>query len=146
MVERLQRPAVSAWPSIGRAENNWFSVSAPWKISPPRRPNSRSRSSGDSIWRPMTLAAKPGAYWSTRRVHESAAASSVVVPRPPSAIPARRAGRRGWRHARRPGTAYRQGRGNENLDHRLAAAAVHASCQAPSMWPRLGAMMMPADR
>ena len=34
-------------------------------MSPPSRPNCRSRSSGDSTWRPITLAAKPGAYSST---------------------------------------------------------------------------------
>ena len=48
-------------PSIGRAQNNWSRVNAPWKMSPPVSPNIRSRSSGVSVARPRTLALKPGA-------------------------------------------------------------------------------------
>ena len=60
---------------ILKAENNWFSVSAPWKISPPSSPNWRSRSSGERICRPTTLAAKPGAYSSTVAIMRSATSS-----------------------------------------------------------------------
>src|SRR6202158_5204764 len=60
---------------MGRAENSWFNVSAPWKISPPSRPNWRSRSSGDRICRPITLEAKPGAYLSTVAIMRSATSS-----------------------------------------------------------------------
>src|SRR6202049_4796893 len=85
-------------------------------MSPPSRPNSRSRSSGDSICRPITLAAKPGAYLSTVAV----LVPGFAVRQLRRDVLAEQAGDM----LARWGERVVQGRGDQHLDHRLAAPAV----------------------
>ncbi len=145
----LQRAAV-----IGVAEHRprrekiWSSDIAPWKISPPMSPKSRSRSSGVSALRAITLALKPGCVAVDGRDHRGRRPRRDDRPMIcPPAVPARRAGRTGSRHAAPFGASVSSSvEGDQHLDDRLAApadAGAHRHRRGPC---RQGsrAMMMPA--
>jgi len=74
MVETLQGAAIIRMASIGRAENIG-SASARHEKYRAEQAELVLQIGGDRIWRPMTVAAKPGAYLSTVAIMRSATSS-----------------------------------------------------------------------